>query len=70
MIKSILKLTSISITYTGISFFNALVELYVAIRSIMTAIWWMVNFCTVEYTVEDEDGTIIHHFPQLNDPWS
>jgi len=50
-----------------ISFVNALVELYVAIRSIMTGIWWLMGCCSMEYTVEDEDGTIIHHFPQLTD---
>lgn len=66
MIRSIARLTAISGTYVGISFFNALLETYVAIRSIGTCVWWMMNFCTMEYTVEDEDGNIIHHFPQLN----
>ena len=53
--------------YTGISFYNALVELFVAIKSIMLAIYWMSTGCTMEFTVEDEDGNIIHHFPQINE---
>lgn len=49
-----------------ISFYNALIELVTAVQSIGTCIWWMLNGCTVEYTVSDEDGNIIHFFPQLN----
>lgn len=51
-----------------VSFLNALVELYVAIRSIMTAMWWTISGFTEEITVEDENGDIIHHFPQINFP--
>jgi hypothetical protein len=66
MIRTIIREIVYAGTTIAISLFNALVETYVAIRSIMTCIWWMMNFCTVEYTVEDDDGTIIHRFPQLN----
>jgi len=53
-------------TYTGISFFNSMIELYTAIRSMLTWCYWMATGCTEEFTVEDEDGEIIHHFPQIN----
>ena len=66
MIRTITRNIVYGITTAGISFFNALVETYVAIRSIMTCIWWLMGLCTMEYTVEDDDGTIIHHFPQIN----
>jgi hypothetical protein len=66
MIRTIIRKIVYAGTTIAISLFNALVETYVAIRSIMTCIWWVLNFCTVEYTVEDDDGTIIHRFPQLN----
>lgn len=64
--RTILRCIATGGTYIIISLFNALLESYVAIRSIMTCVWWLMNFCTMEYTVEDEDGTIIHYFPQLN----
>lgn len=57
---------SIGGLYVGISFYNAIVELYVAIRSILTGIYWIATGCTEEITVETEDGEIIHHFPQIN----
>lgn len=52
--------------YAGVSLINALVELYTAFRSILMCIQWMVEGCVNEYTVEDENGEIIHHFPQIN----
>lgn len=48
-----------------ISLYNAFVELVVAIRSIVTAIHWMITGFTSEWVIEDEDGNIIHWFPQI-----
>ena len=52
--------------YICISFYNALIEGFTALKSMWMFVWWLLNFCTYEVEIEDEDGTIIHHFPQLN----
>ena len=52
--------------YIGISFYNALIEGFTALKSMWMCLVWMANLCTYEVEIEDEDGNIIHHFPQLN----
>ncbi len=63
MIRFWLKYVTISCINSVI---NALVELYTLIRSMLLCIYWMGEGCTKEYIVEDENGEIIHCFPQLN----
>ena len=50
----------------GISFYNALIEGWTALKSMWMCLVWMANLCTYEVEIEDEEGNIIHHFPQLN----
>ena len=65
--RAIVYYTSIGMTYILMSLYNALVvELYTAIRSMLTWGYWMATGCTTEHIVEDQDGEIIHHFPQIN----
>lgn len=67
--KLIIINIGIGMLYILISLHNAiLVELYTAVRAILTAVYWMGSGFTVEFVIEDEDGNIIHHFPQLNFP--
>jgi len=54
------------LTYMGISFYNALIEGWTALKSMWMCLVWMANLCTYEVEIEDEEGNIIHHFPQLN----
>ena len=53
------------LTYIGISFYNALIEGVTAFRSMWMCMVWMANLCTYEVEISDEEGNIIHHFPQL-----
>ncbi len=50
----------------GISFYNAFIELWTALQSIGMYFWWISNMCAIELEISDEEGNIIHHFPQLN----
>lgn len=56
----------LSLTIICISFYNALIEGWTALKSMWMCLVWMANLCTYEVEIEDEEGTIIHHFPQLN----
>lgn len=66
MIRFISRKITFGATYTGISFYNALIEAYTALKSMGLFLMWLLDFCTYEVEVADEDGNIIHHFPQIN----
>lgn len=51
-----------------VSFRNAITELCTAIESILIAVYWTITGFTSEFEIEDEDGNIIHRFPQINFP--
>ena len=65
--RKLARIIAYGATYVVISFYNALIEGYTALKSMGLCLLWLANFCTYEVEVADEDGTIIHHFPQLND---
>jgi len=53
-------------TIICISFYNAFIEGITAFRSMWMCLLWLANFCTYEVEIADEEGNIIHYFPQLN----
>lgn len=61
-----IRIITLGATYTGVSFYNALIEAYTAVKSMGMFLMWLVNFCTYEVEIADENGDIIHYFPQLN----
>lgn len=63
---TLIRNITFALTYLVISFYNALIEGYTAVKSMGMFVLWVLNFCTYEVEIEDEEGTIIHHFPQLN----